>query len=175
MVRALRWAAQGTAIVVLAAFVLTGCGGGGETTTTTSVPASTQPPAGGGAATATTAAPTTSSLIGTSLKVTADTPADVKSALEQHKPVVLLFYSPGGSDDSRVQQSLTALTPQFPAAFISQYDYRAPDTYGDLGQVLQVGYLPTTVFVDASATVTQIFSGFVDEGTLNQTLVNVTR
>lgn len=174
MVRALRWAAQGTAIVVLGAFVLTGCGGGGGTTTTTSVTPSTQASAGG-AATATTAAPATSPLIGTSLKVTANTPADVKSALEQHKPVVLLFYVPGGSDDARVQQSLTTLTPQFPAAFISQYDYRAPDTYGDLGQVLQVGYLPTTVFVDASATVTQVFSGFVDEGTLDQTLVNVTR
>jgi hypothetical protein len=114
-------------------------------------------------------------MVGVSLKVTANTPADVKSALEQHKPVVLLFYAPGGSDDSKVLQALTALTPRFPTAFISQYDYKAPDTYGDLGQVLQVGYLPTTVLIDASATVTQVFSGYVDEGTLNQSLVNLTR
>ena len=171
MVRALRWIAQSAALAVLAGFVLSGCGGGG-TTTTVSVPPVTQAPPVAGDATANTA---TSGIVGYTLQVTPNTPADVKSALEQNQPVVLLFYAPGGSDDTKVLQSLTKLTPQFPIAFIAQYDYRAPDTYGDLGSVLQVGYLPTTVLIDASATVTQVFSGFVDEGTLNQSLVNLTR
>ena len=173
MVRALRWIAQGAAIVVLAGFVSTGCGGGG-TTTTVSVAPVTQAPAAGGI-TATTAAPADSGVVGVTLTATPNTPADVASALQQNKPVVLLFYSPGGTPDTKVLQSLTSLTPQFPTAFISEYDYRAPDTYGDLGSVLQVGYLPTTVLIDASATVTQVFSGYVDEGTLNQSLVNLTR
>jgi hypothetical protein len=170
MVRVLRWMSLCAMIVVLAGLLLSGCGGGGDATTTTAPPVTAAPGGGATAPTAPGAAATPAILT-----VTENTPADVKSALEQKKPLVLMFYSPGGSDDTRVLQSLTKLTPRFPTAFISQYDYKAPDTYGDLGQVLQVGNLPSVVLIDASANVTQVFSGFVDEGTLNQSMVNLTR
>jgi hypothetical protein len=158
-------------IVVLAGLGLSGCGGGGDTATTVAPPVTAAP----GGAVAVPAAPGGAAAAPVTLKATENTPADVKSALEQNKPLVLMFYSPGGSDDTKVLQSLTKLTPRFPTAFISQYDYKAPDTYGDLGQVLGVGNLPSVILVDASANVTQVFTGFVDEGTLNQSMVNLTR
>jgi hypothetical protein len=171
MVRVLRWMSLCAAIVVLAGLSLSGCGGGGGATTTTAPPVTAAP--GGGAVVPVT--PGAAAVAPVTLKATDNTPADVKSALEQKKPLVLMFYSPGGSDDTKVLQSLTKLTPRFPTAFISQYDYKAPDTYGDLGQVLRVGNLPSVVLIDASANVTQVFTGFVDEGTLNQSMVNLTR
>jgi hypothetical protein len=171
MVRVLRWMSLCAAIVVLAGLSLSGCGGGGDDTATTVAPPVTAAPGGGVAVPAVPGA----AAAPVALKATENTPADVKSALEQNKPLVLMFYSPGGSDDTKVLQSLTKLTPRFPTAFISQYDYKAPDTYGDLGQVLGVGNLPSVVLIDASANVTQVFTGFVDEGTLNQSMVNLTR
>jgi hypothetical protein len=172
MVRVLRWMSLCATIVVLAGLSLSGCGGGGDDTATTVAPPVTAAPGGGAAA---PVAPSAAAVPVAVLQATENTPADVKSALEQNKPLVLMFYSPGGSDDTKVLQSLTKLTPRFPTAFISQYDYKAPDTYGDLGQVLQVGNLPSVVLIDASANVTQVFTGFVDEGTLNQSMVNLTR
>ena len=172
MKRALGWMAVCAMIVALAGIALTGCGGGDEATTSTTVTPTTLAPAAGDGEAATTGAAV---LVGTALAVTENTPADVKSALDQKQPLVLMFYAPGGSDDTKVLQSLTALTPKFPTAFIAQYDYKAPDAYGDLGQLLQIGYLPEVVLIDSSATVTQVFSGYVDEGSLNQSLVNLTR
>lgn len=154
-------------ILLLAVVLLVGgCGSGSDETTTTvsgvtpTVP--TNPSAGGG-----------SDLLGTQLKTTADTPAEYVEAMNQAQPVILLFYVPGGVDDLKVLQNLSALQPQFPNYRFLIYDYSIPDAYGDLSSLLAVNYPPELVLVDGTGTIREIWNGFVDEGTLNQSLVNL--
>ena len=45
--------------------------------------------------------------------------------------------------------------------------------YGDLSTLLKVQYPPKVVLVDGTGTIQEIWNGYVDEGSLNQSLVNL--
>lgn len=158
-------------LLVLVALLAVGCGfggGGSGSATTTVVSLGTSP----SAAVSSLATPQTQ-LIGTKFKPTKQSPTDVADAIQQAKPVVLLFYVAGGTDDSQVLASLQKLQPSFSTYVFGVYDYKTPDAYGDLSLLLQVNYPPELILIDATGTIKQIWNGFVDEGTINQSLVNL--
>jgi hypothetical protein len=154
-------------IVGLAALFMSGCGGGGEETTSSSNIAvvTTLPSGGSGGADA---------RIGLQIAPTADSPQAFVDVY-QTQPIALLFYVPGGRDDEAVRQNLVALQPSFGAYTFFFYDYSDPEAYGDLATLLAVDYSPLIVMMDREGTVQTIWSGFVDQGTLNQSLVNLGR
>lgn len=145
-----------------------GCGGGAGTTTT----AVTAPPSAGPA---TTVAPgvARNPLIGQPLTSTENTPAEVTDALSQHRPLVILFYVPGGADDGAVLDEIKALQSKYRDVTFILYDFKDPNSYGDLGILLRVDYPPQSVFVDTQGLVFDVRTGFVDAGTLNQQVVNI--
>jgi len=47
--------------------------------------------------------------------------------------------------------------------------------YGDLSTLLGVTYPPELILIDRAGIIRQVWNGFVDEGSLNQSLVNLGR
>jgi hypothetical protein len=152
--------------LVLCVVVLTsGCFGGGSKTTTTSKTVTT---AGGGGST------------GSGLEEGAvfepgdGTPEDVTGALG-NRPIVIFFYIAGNADDTSVLDTVNRLRTSFDSYAFLLYDYKDPDAYGTLCQQLGVSYTPFLALIDGTGTLQNKFVGFVDEGTLNQALVNLGR
>lgn len=151
------------------AVAIAGCGGGGETTTTTAV----VPPGGGGPATTVAPGSAVNALIGQPLTPTENTPVEIVDAISQHRPVVILFYVPGGADDGVVLDEIKALESKYSDVTFALYDFKDPKSYGDLGILLNVDYPPQSVFIDTRGLVYDVRTGYVDEGTLNQQVVNI--
>ncbi len=153
-------------IVALMAVFAWGCGSGGDETPTTTVGVVTTTPSSGSTAPA-------NSVVGMTLKTSASTPKEYVDAIAQGHPVVLLFYVAGGADDAKVLASVTSLQPQFPNYVFLLYDYKTPDSYGDLSTLLKVNYPPELILVNGAGVVAQVFNGYLDQGTINQSLVNL--
>lgn len=156
-------------IVGLAAFFFSGCGGGGAEPTTT---ATTQ----GGVVTTLFSGGSggVDQRIDTKIQPTAETPQAFVDVY-QTQPVVVFFYVPAGRDDELVRQSLAALQPNYGVYTFFFYDYSDSEAYGDLAVLLAVDYQPVILMMDREGTIQTVWSGFVDQGTLNQSLVNLGR
>jgi hypothetical protein len=137
-----------------------GCLFGGDDSTTTAPPVTT--PVGG---TGTTEKP---------LGSTDDLPDAWTQAFET-RPIVVFFYVPGSADDASVLATVNRLRTSFDRYLFLTYDYKDPDAYGGLAQLLNVASVPFLALVDESGVLRKSFSGYVDEGTLNQALVNLGR
>ncbi|OFW63354.1 MAG: hypothetical protein A2Y74_08890 [Actinobacteria bacterium RBG_13_63_9] len=160
---------QVSALVLVLAYALlflSGCGGGEQATTTSlggTVP--TSPPSG----------PTeVDSHVGEEVSLTDTLPAKFLEAYGK-RPIVVLFYVPGGTEDESVLRSLQELQSSFSDYVFLLYDYSVPDQYGDLSAVLDIEYQPQVTLIDRLGTRRQIWNGYVDKGTLNQSLVNLGR
>jgi hypothetical protein len=150
-------------LAVVVAIFACGCGSAAEETTTTST---------GTVTTRTTLDSAINPLVGKEIKTSADTPAAFTEAY-QVQPIALLFYVPGGTDDASVLESLNRLSPSFDTYKFLLYDYKSPEAYGDLSILLKVGYPPELILIDRQGVIRQIWDGYVDEGSLNQGLVNL--
>jgi hypothetical protein len=171
MARIPRWIPLVLTLVLIAgAFGVMGCGGDEEPPPTTAPPA---PPATLPATGEVASTNPWDALIGTTLEPGESTPSEVSEALTERRPVVLLFYVPGNVDDTRVLESMQALEATYSDVTFLFYDYKAPAAYGDLAQMLQVNYPPQGVFIDTRGTIQDVSSGYIDEGTLNQAVVNL--
>jgi hypothetical protein len=153
-------------LVLLAALLAWGCGGGEEVTTTTA----------GGTVTPTVSPGTTAGtdyLLNTQVKATESTPREYVEAIDQGHPVVLLFYVSDGIDDAKVLKSIDRLQSGFSGYVFLLYDYKTPEAYGDLSTLLKVNYPPELVLIDGTGIIRDIWNGYIDEGTLNQRLVDL--
>jgi hypothetical protein len=151
---------------VLIACLASGCFGGGEepVDTTSSV---TVPPS----ETTVTTVPVTT----TEASVLIDgLPSEYVNALGK-RPIVVLFYSPGGIDDEKVLSVVRELRSAFSSYTFLMYDYRIPAAYGDLSQELDIGSPPQIVLTDSKGVRQDVWSGIIDRGTLNQSLLNLGR
>ncbi len=150
-------------LLLLSLVLLTvGCFGGGGSTQTTRTTAAN----GGG--TGTSLAP------GEPVSLIEGLPAEFADALGK-RPIVVLFYVSGSADDKAVLDTLNRLKSSFGQYAFLIYDYKQPDAYGTLAQLLNVDYPPYLELINAAGIPQKIFKGFVDEGTLNQSLVNLGR
>lgn len=154
-------------MLLVSALAVMGCGGGEEetaTTVSTVAPADQENSADSAEE---------QSIEGQEVVPGEDTPEEIKSALERNRPLVVMFYVVGGTDDGLVQDAVDNLEVKFPDIAFARYDYRNPEEYGDLASLLKVDYTPAVVLVDATGHVHEAFSGYVDEGSLNQGLTNL--
>jgi hypothetical protein len=90
-----------------------------------------------------------------------------------NRPIVVLFYAPGGVDDEKVLSALRDLRANFSAYTVLMYDYRLPSAYGDLSQELQIDYMPQIVLIDHHGEKRTVWNGYVDKATLNQSLITL--
>lgn len=168
-------------ITLVMAVLLWGCGGSSSSDTTTTT--SSLSPAGGdissalssGAAKSTTTPKSLTAIDKLVIPATAqDIPQDFKAAYGQAKPIVILFYVPGQPDDSRVLTSLQALKGSFPNCSFFFYNYNDPTSYGSLPTFpdLKVQYTPQMFLIAGDKSGTAL-TGYWDEGSLNQLLVNL--
>ena len=67
----------------------------------------------------------------------------------------------------------TGLQPDYPDFLFLIYDYKNAASYGDLSNLLEVGYPPELILVGGDGYVTDIWNGYVDEGTINQGLADL--
>jgi len=172
----------GTALVLVGPMVA--CGGGEEqappipSTTVPSTAATTATTSIFQGAVTTTTQPLlpTSTLISETINgVTVELPTDFVEARGQ-RPIVVLFYVPGEVDDEEVVEAVRELRTTYPTYAFLIYDYKMPDAYGDLADWIGgVGYQPFVALVDRTGTPRRVWSGFVDKGTLNQTLIDLGR
>jgi hypothetical protein len=154
-------------LLALSVLVLYGCGGGGEVTTTTSINGSTP--------TSSSTGPTASdSHVGEGVSLTDSLPTEFVEAYGK-RPIVVLFYVPGGTEDESVLKSLQELGSSFSDYVFLLYDYSVPEAYGDLSAVLDIEYQPQVTMIDRLGTRRQVWNGYVDKGTLNQSLVDLGR
>jgi hypothetical protein len=146
--------------------VLSGCFGSGEdavdTTTAVTVPASDATLA------SLTAGTTDESTLVDGL------PRQYAEALGT-RPIVVLFYVPGGVDDEKVLGVVRELSTTFSNYTFLIYDYRMPSAYGDLSKILKIDYQPEIVLIDRHGAVQKVWSGYVDKASVNQTLVTLGR
>jgi hypothetical protein len=153
-------------LLASAVFLVAGCGGDEETTTTTRQTVATTAPSGGSSNSA-------QDVLGKPIRTSDSTPLEYVEAVEQGRPVVVLFYVPGSVDDTQVLDNLTTLQADFDEYVFLVYDFSMPSSYGDLSTLLKVNYPPELVLVDGLGIPREIWNGYVDEGTLNQSLVNL--
>ena len=111
---------------------------------------------------------------GAVIEATDDDPAEFVDAL-QSRPLVILFYIAGNADDTKVLDTVNKLRTAFNSYTFLLYDYKDPVAYGTLAQELEVDYTPYLALIDATGVLQKLFVGYVDEGTLNQSLVNLGR
>ena len=162
--RRAKWTSVLLLLLCLVLFTAGCFGGGGDSDTTTETTGTVPTGAGSGDGLEE----------GTVLRAADDDPADFVNALE-NRPIVILFYIAGNADDTAVLDTVNRLRTSFDSYAFLLYDYKDPDAYGTLAQELGVNYTPFLVLVDGSAVLQKKFVGYVDEGTLNQSLVNLGR
>jgi hypothetical protein len=159
-------------ILALSLFVI-GCGGGDDQSSDTTVTTAAQAAIVQPVANTVPARHSYEGLVGTQLEPTEETPAAVKDALTEGRPVLVFFYVAGSYDDGLVRETIDKLLPKYEDITLAAFDFKAPDAFGDLARLLQIDYPPQLVFIDTAGVVRSVLSGYADEGTLNQHLVNI--
>ena len=151
------------------AVAASGCGGGAEAqeTTTTTLAAAAAP-----GEPAAEVIPH-EELAGSYLELNEETPLEVQEAVEQGQPMVILFYVNGGEDDMRVRESVDAVAGDYPEIRFLSYDFKDPESYGNLGRKLRVDYPPQLMFINEDGLINKVISGYVDQGTLFQSVANI--
>ena len=153
-------------LLALTVFIGAGCGGGDPATTTVSQ--------GGSTPTSGATTPTGVDTTDEGVDMIGGVPAEFATSFGE-RPIVVLFYVPGGVEDERVLKTLKELRSSFSDYTFLMYDYSVPDAYGDLSKDLHIAYQPQVVMIDRSGITQYVWSGFVDKGSLNQSLVNLGR
>jgi hypothetical protein len=106
-------------------------------------------------------------------EATANLPKNFKDAVTQKRAMVILFYVPGQVDDSKVLASIQALAPSFPKYAFLLYNTQDPVSYGSLATLLNVNYPPEVVLISSDLQSVKVLTGYQDQGSLNQYLVNL--
>lgn len=157
-----------TTTVLLAAlvvFLLPGCGGGEETKTSTKKSKTSKTTAAGDL-------DMPESLVGQVVVPTDRSPEDFRQALEDRRPVVVFFYMPEPADDNRVRTSISTLKNRYRGQVeFLDYLYSDGDQYGDLVDLLKVNSTPTVVVINYQAQVQRAWTGFADEDSIEQGIV----
>ena len=108
-------------------------------------------------------------LIGTVIAATDQSPQDFKSSLASRRPVVVLFYMTGPTDDNQVRSSIETLESRYKGDVdFYTYLYTDAQAYGDLTSLLKVDSTPSVIMINKQSKVQRAWSGYVDEKSLEQ-------
>lgn len=176
------------AVAVVLALGLAGCGGGTEET---AVPIDASAPAAGAetSASAETSDTASEGEVFYPFPVTEETPASIKSALDNGEPMILLFFDADQkvTDDVRKQINTAAKEAEIDLYTFNMGEYATVDAEGMIevdeealkadpaGQALVatarelgVAFVPFTVIVDYQGQVVFKQAGFIDAGLLER-------
>lgn len=153
--------------LALVTFLFAGCGGE-ESATATKAAAK--------AKTAKTAAAagkdTPESLLDQVIVPTEQSPGDFRKSLENRRPVVVTFYMSSPADDTKVRSAVNTLESRYKGqADFYTYLYTDGSKYGDLTILLRVNTTPTVVIINKQAKVQRAWSGYADEDSIEQGIV----
>ncbi len=116
------------------------------------------------------------SLIGNMISPTNQSPKDFSSSLASNRPVVVLFYMTGTTDDNQVRASILSLQNRYKGDVdFYVYLYTDAEGYGDLATLLKVDSPPSVIMINKQRQVQRAWSGFVDEKSLEQGVSEIMR
>lgn len=159
--------------LALLVFLLAGCGGGDDEAATTSATQTNTTQAN----TATAARQAAEEakpedLIGQVIVPTENTPSDFTESINNRRPIAVTFYMLGPTDDNRVRSSMSSLENRYKSD-MDFYIYLQSDgeRYKNLATLLNVNTTPTVVIINSQARVVEAWTGFADEKTLEQGVI----
>lgn len=169
-------------LVLVVALSMVGCGGGDEEEEAPVTTAATAAPSGGSGGGSDAkeelvqvVPPDGEAITDEIIRTTDDTPTAFVDALVAGRPIVIAFYVTGAADDTSVMETLDRLEPSFSRYVFLRYNFSLPDQYGDISTLLEVTYPPELILIDREGIIRTVWSGYVDEGSLQQSLVNLGR
>ena len=100
------------------------------------------------------------------------TPDKFRASLASRRPIVVLFYMNGPSDDTQVRSSVQSLESKYRSQ-VDFYDYVYSDgqTFGDLAMILKVSTTPAVITINKQSQVQRAWSGYVDAKSIEQGIV----
>ncbi|MHB8857967.1 MAG: thioredoxin domain-containing protein [Thermoleophilia bacterium] len=100
------------------------------------------------------------------------TPDKFKASLSSRRPIVVLFYMNGPSDDTQVRSSVQSLENKYRSqADFYDYVYSDGQTFGDLAMILKVSTTPAVITINKQSQVQRAWSGYVDAKSIEQGIV----
>lgn len=107
---------------------------------------------------------------------TEQSPGDFRRSLENRRAVVVTFYMTGPADDSKVRSAIMSLEGRYKGqADFYNYLYTDGAKYGDLNTLLKVNATPAVVIINRQAKVQRAWTGYADEDSLEQGIVEATK
>lgn len=155
-------------VMALAAFLFAGCGGGDEDTAPPPKQAKTNTSASA-AATKSEPAEMPEDLVGQTVSPTKDSPENFNKAIEDQRPILVMFYLPAPYDDSQVRSSVMTLQGRYRGQMeFFTYLYSDAQTYQDLATVLRVNSTTAVIIINRQGVVQRAWTGYVDEESIEQ-------
>lgn len=157
-------------MIALAVFLLAGCGGGEEET---APPPKAEKKSSNNKQVTLEPSDMPENLVGQAIVPTKDSPEDFVRAMDEKRPIMVTFYmTPGPTDDSDVKSSVNALEGRYRGQMeFFDYLYSDGDNYKDLVTLLSVNTTPTVVIINRQGTVQRAWTGYVDEQSIEQGIV----
>ncbi|MCL4474425.1 MAG: hypothetical protein M1539_06575 [Actinobacteria bacterium] len=152
-------------ILALVAFLLSACGGDEAAAPTAQTVTKT-------AKSASSATGKSEDLVGQVVTPGNLTPDKFKASLSSRRPIVVLFYMNGPSDDTQVRSSVQSLESKYRSqADFYEYVYSDGQTFGDLAMILKVSTTPAVITINKQSKVQRAWSGYVDAKSIEQGIV----
>jgi hypothetical protein len=180
-------------VLVIVAVSLSACGGGGTTTATPAASAPAAPPVpptanAGSANTYNTLSPPQGPT-GVAFPVGVNTPEQIKSRIDSHQPMIILYYDPSQVTSNDQTVAISAAMAKYRGLIdLLQYDVTGALPTGDNSQVttrseaitletreLGVKFTPYVFVIDRAGIVVARYAGYVDSETLQLQILKATQ
>jgi hypothetical protein len=100
-------------------------------------------------------------------------PDDFNESLESRRPIAVTFYMLGPDDDARVRTAMTRMESKYKGQMdFYTYLYSDGERYKGLASLLLVNTTPTVIMINEESRVTVGWTGYADEQSLEQMVVN---
>ena len=142
-------------------------------TTSSSTPASSQTPQAAQSPTAKPGAPAQANRSQTG-PASVGLPTPVKSALDAHKVVVILFWQPKAAEDKAVRKALTGIDRHHNKVLAHATHIKRVASYQQITRGAEVEQSPTVVVIDRNRQVESLV-GYVDRQTIDQAVTDALR
>ncbi len=115
-------------------------------------------------------------MVGQVLVTNDNLPDDINTSLEERRPIAITFYMLGPDDDGSVRTAMTRLESKYKGQMdFYTYLYSDGERYKGLASQLLVNTTPTVVMINAESRIQVGWTGYADESSLEQGIVDTLR